>query len=102
MGEISIDLAAKVDDLSSRITERKGLSFPRHFTKDLEPGQYSVYVDGRNAVGGAFSLTTICGPSLSPKAIDISLGPGETYAELKNAYLTPDIPKLDSAWGSSH
>ena len=39
MGEISIELAARVDELSSNITERKGLAFPRHFTKDLEPGQ---------------------------------------------------------------
>ena len=39
MGEISVELAARVDELSSNITERKGLAFPRHFTKDLEPGQ---------------------------------------------------------------
>ena len=39
MGEISVELAARVDELSSKITERKGLSFPRYFTKGLEPGQ---------------------------------------------------------------
>ena len=39
MGEISVELAARVDELSSKITERKGLAFPRYFTKGLEPGQ---------------------------------------------------------------
>ena len=39
MGEISVELAARVDELSSNITARKGLAFPRHFTKDLQPGQ---------------------------------------------------------------
>ncbi len=39
MGEISVDLAAKVDELSSRIAEREGLSFPRFFTTDLDPGK---------------------------------------------------------------
>ena len=36
MGEISVDLAAKVDELSSRIAEREGLSFPRFFTTELD------------------------------------------------------------------
>ena len=35
MGEISVELAARVDELSSKITESKGLSFPRYFTKGL-------------------------------------------------------------------
>ena len=39
MGEISVELAARIDELSSKITEREGLAFPRYFTKDLEPGQ---------------------------------------------------------------
>ena len=39
MGEISVDLAAKVDELSSRIAKREGLSFRRFFTADLDPGK---------------------------------------------------------------
>jgi ribonucleoside-diphosphate reductase alpha chain len=39
MGEISVDLAAKVDELSSQIARRRGLSFPRYFTKDIESGK---------------------------------------------------------------
>jgi ribonucleoside-diphosphate reductase alpha chain len=39
MGEISVELAARVDELSSETTKRRGLAFPRYFTKGLEPGQ---------------------------------------------------------------
>ena len=39
MGEISVDLASKVDQLSSADDSPAGLSFPRYFTKDLEPGR---------------------------------------------------------------
>ena len=39
MGEISVDLASKVDQLSSPAKQPAGLSFPRYFTKDLERGR---------------------------------------------------------------
>ena len=39
MGEISVELAAKIDEISSRAEPREGLAFPRHFTTDLEAGQ---------------------------------------------------------------
>ena len=39
MGEISVDLASKVDQLSSPDERSAGLSFPRYFTKDLKSGQ---------------------------------------------------------------
>ncbi len=41
MGQISVDLSARVQDLKTRTRsgERKGLSFPRYFTARLEPGR---------------------------------------------------------------
>jgi ribonucleoside-diphosphate reductase alpha chain len=39
MGEISVDLASKVDQLSSPDERSAGLSFPRYFTRDLKRGQ---------------------------------------------------------------
>ena len=39
MGEISVDLASQVDRLSTNVKKKRGLAFPRHFTKDLDSGQ---------------------------------------------------------------
>ena len=39
MGEISVDLAARIDELSTQISKTQGVSFPRYFTKNLEPGK---------------------------------------------------------------
>jgi len=39
MGEISVDLANRIDELSSQPVREQGLSFPRYFTKDVESGQ---------------------------------------------------------------
>ncbi len=39
MGEISVDLAARVDELSAELTQHRGVSFPRYFTRDLEKGK---------------------------------------------------------------
>ena len=39
MGEISVDLANRIDELSSQTVREQGLSFPRYFTKDVESGQ---------------------------------------------------------------
>ena len=38
MGEISVDLGTGIDELSSRIASRQGLSFPRYFTEGIESG----------------------------------------------------------------
>jgi len=39
MGEISVDLANRIDELSSQTVRKQGLSFPRYFTKDIESGK---------------------------------------------------------------
>ena len=41
MGQLSVDLSAHVASLrrNLRKEERTGMSFPRHFTADLEPGK---------------------------------------------------------------
>jgi ribonucleoside-diphosphate reductase alpha chain len=39
MGEISIDLAARIDELSAVDSPCRGVAFPRFFTKDLPPGK---------------------------------------------------------------
>ena len=38
MGEISVDLSTAVDELSSEVASRQGLSFPRYFTEGIESG----------------------------------------------------------------
>ena len=39
MGEISVDLASQVDRLSTDVEKKRGLAFPRYFTKDLDSSQ---------------------------------------------------------------
>ncbi len=39
MGEISVDLAARIDELSTQISKTQGVSFPRYFTKNIEAGK---------------------------------------------------------------
>ena len=39
MGKTSVDLASKIDQLSSTPEQSTGLPFPRYFTKNLESGQ---------------------------------------------------------------
>jgi ribonucleoside-diphosphate reductase alpha chain len=39
MGQLSVDLSAKIEALKTRTTAQKGIPFPRYFTARLEPGK---------------------------------------------------------------
>src|ERR1700758_5207588 len=39
MGQLSVDLSAKIEALNTRTTAKKGIPFPRYFTARLEPGK---------------------------------------------------------------
>src|ERR1700756_1901056 len=39
MGQLSVDLSAKIEALKTKTIAKKGISFPRYFTARLEPGR---------------------------------------------------------------
>src|SRR6201997_5206108 len=39
MGQLSVDLSAKIEALNTRTTAKKGIPFPRYFTARLEGGK---------------------------------------------------------------